>query len=244
MKRFICLYLFVLGANCSFTESRIKLYTFFTESHRVLLDHYFLPSLKSINDDFDIEVIEFEQDGHESHYMGSGWNTMMLNKVHLILRAIEENWGSVFVYADVDIQFFRPFAKDVLTLLGDNDFVVQRNYPDDRGYCAGFFICRANEKTQQLWQKILDDMHANPRYDDQTPMSKNLKEGTIPGLLYAPLGLEFFNIGILTDRRWNPGEEFQIPANIILHHANWTVGMDNKIKQLEYVKALYKVQIS
>ena len=35
------------------------------------------------------------------------------------------------------------------------------------------------------------------------------------------------------------GQDFNIPADIIMHHANWIVGVQNKIKLLNLVKDKY-----
>ena len=51
------------------------------------------------------------------------------------------------------------------------------------------------------------------------------------------------NIGMLPKNEiWNPRtkytelSELVIPDNMLVHHANWTHGLDNKIKQLAYVR--------
>jgi len=49
---------------------------------------------------------------------------------------------------------------------------------------------------------------------------------------------DFFGGGTLTACVWSPGDSLPIPHNILLHHANWTVGLENKIAQLKYVKSV------
>lgn len=46
----------------------------------------------------------------------------------------------------------------------------------------------------------------------------------------------FFGGGTFTADLWKPGDDLIIPDNIILHHANWTIGIENKLEQLKYVK--------
>ena len=36
--------------------------------------------------------------------------------------------------------------------------------------------------------------------------------------------------------QWEPGCELNIPQDIVMHHANWTIGIENKIAQLQYVR--------
>ena len=35
------------------------------------------------------------------------------------------------------------------------------------------------------------------------------------------------------------GEDFNIPENIVSHHANWVIGIDNKIKIMDIVREKY-----
>ena len=61
----------------------------------------------------------------------------------------------------------------------------------------------------------------------------------LPGpyrIKWAYLPKEFYCGGILTGKHWQPGTELPLPRNIFLHHANWTIGIENKIAQLKLVK--------
>jgi len=52
---------------------------------------------------------------------------------------------------------------------------------------------------------------------------------------YKRLSHKFFSYGQLDRGVWN-SEDFNFPDNIILLHANWTIGVDNKIKLIEKLK--------
>jgi len=46
---------------------------------------------------------------------------------------------------------------------------------------------------------------------------------------------QFFGAGLFTGKIWELDQELIIPKDIVLHHANYTVGVPNKIAQLKYV---------
>lgn len=48
---------------------------------------------------------------------------------------------------------------------------------------------------------------------------------------------EIFGGGTLTGRGWKPGDDLKIPSEIIIHHANWTYGLEDKINQLQFVRS-------
>lgn len=250
--------LLFLAISCSFMSALAQelpvMITFYTPSHEVLYKNYFLPSFykSGLDKHFRLDVHEFEQESVEASYMSSGWNSTMMRKVDLILDTIDKNWGKVFVYADIDIQFFRLFAPK--EYLKDGDIVFQRNYSQEyedlckikqlrrsgQWFCAGFFIARANEAVRRLWNEVRSDMKNNPKLDDQGPLNCQLLNRR--ELSYIGLDSIFFNPALSQGAgepiRWVPKQVLSIPSNIILHHANWTVGIENKIKQLDYIKSI------
>ena len=53
----------------------------------------------------------------------------------------------------------------------------------------------------------------------------------------------FFSGGTCGARLWKPNDLLTIPDDIILHHANWTIGIENKIEQLNYVRKIVKARL-
>jgi hypothetical protein len=228
----------LLCVSNSFSKQKTKLYALYTPSHEILKDVFFLPSIK---DDFEI-ILEFAQQTCESAtFMNSGWTKTTLAKVDLIIRAIEENKDDIFIFSDVDIQFFGPIEELIMQLMENKDIVMQKNNPEGV-LCTGFFACRANEKTLQLWKDVKKHMQDHKQDSDQISFNKCIKRKskTNPyGVAWAYLPDIFFGAGTLIaypGYLWKPGMELPIPDGILMHHANWTRGIKNKIAQLEYVQ--------
>lgn len=240
----------------------MKIYAFYTPSHRALKDEWFLPTLGG---QFEVCVREFPQAGRiEDHvYRTPEFIRTMHLKIGMILEAVEENWGGVFVYSDVDVQFFGDVKDMIAAAIKRRDLLVQRDSPGG-GICAGFFACRANEKTRALWQFIARSMADDPELDDQDALNKILVAAE-PGWMRGPrhflgragsrakvfldplrpnrfgvrweyLPESFFSGGVAARAGWQPGSKLCVPGDIVLHHANWTVGVEHKIAQLRYVR--------
>jgi hypothetical protein len=228
---------FILFSYCFILshQDKIKLYGIYTPSHEVLKNEFFLPSLQ---DDFELVLQAHDQTCTSTQFMGEGWTDTTIKKVDLIIRAIEENWGDVFIFSDVDIQFFAPIEKIILSLMKDYDIIMQRNNPAGV-LCTGFFACRANEKTLALWKDVKQNMQKDKEKSDQITFNqciKSKKKDNPYGIKWNYLPPIFFGGGTLTGRLWFPGQKLAIPKGIVLHHANWTRGIKNKIAQLNYVK--------
>jgi hypothetical protein len=260
----------------------MKLYSFYTESHNVLLNEWFLPSLK---DNYELVLKKYPQVGDPKQKYGTvEFNRSMLYKVDLIIEAIKENWGSIFIYSDVDVQFFQPTESIILKEIKGKDMVIQR----DTWYgkvCAGFFAARGNEKNLRLWQDIRNVLKNRLKdREDQQILNEllldkasfisikkqriinitkkiiyaierifnkkrscllynqngfsnpyDIKWGYLPPIFFSPY-YSYRGVFLSFENLWKPGMDIEVPENIIMHHANGTIGIENKIAQFKYVK--------
>ena len=241
MKRMYVSLLFAVSLYVaeSFSHEKIRLYALYTPSHEVLKDTFFLPSLQ---DDFEV-IFEFcEQTSPSATFMSEGWTQTTMRKVDLIIRAIEETWGDFFIFSDVDIQFFQPMQDIIIGLMEGKDIIMQKNNPEGV-LCTGFFACRSNEKTLHLWKDVKKTMEKKQSHSDQISFNQCIKRNSKKnpyGVIWAYLPDTFFGGGTLTAYAgylWKPGKTLPIPQDIMMHHANWTQGILNKIAQLEYVRS-------
>lgn len=205
------------------------LYTLYTPSHEVFYQDWLLPSLK---DHFEVRPTRLEARPGPHDFLSDGWGSTMLAKVELILSAIARHWGGVFVYSDVDIQFFRPVQEAVQELMEDNDILFQNDNPAGRK-CAGFFVCKAGQETSLLWQRVRAHMIEHRLNSDQAALNE-VASGC--AIRWAYLPATFFGGGALTGKAWAPTDVLPVPNDIVMHHANWTTGIANKIAQLCYVR--------
>lgn len=151
----------------------------------------------------------------------------ILYKVDTIIEAIRENHNDIFIFSDVDIIFFQKVSKDLIFLLGDNDIVFLSDNYRKTIVCTGFFICRGNLRTLNLWMKCRKRLeHAileKIPMHDQDFINKILHEKPkIVKFGYLPL-----------DRYYCPRDFlkleniFPIPRNICIYHANWIIQTQN-----------------
>ena len=198
----------------------MKLYVIFTSSHRKLYEDYFL---KTLPDEFELVPLEIPQECPSGEFYKEGWDKTCYRKVELFHKACAENQGELFAFSDVDIQFFGNVKETMIEELGDYDIACQ----NDTGnyYCSGFFICRGNESTLNMFS----EMKKNYSLEDQTTLNKHIHM-----VKSKFLSNKFFTIGQLI-HVWR-GQDFEIPYSILMHHANWTEGIDNKIRLLDKVK--------
>ena len=220
----------------------VKIYTHFSDSHLEMYEHYFKSSLRILytKDQISISVCKHAQTTADGMFMSQGWLEAMDIKLDVILTAIKENKDSWFIFADCDIQFFRPFLDDIKAELENVDIVCQN---DCDSLCAGFFACKSNERTLNLFKIIKREF----RYmvNDQVALNefKNLvKYKLLDKQKYFTIGNTFNN----TDgtHNWDNITPIEVPDSILMHHANYVKGTCNKLKLLESVKSNFNTRFN
>ena len=207
----------------------MRLYTLYSESHRELYEKFYKPS---IPDGFDPVSVRVDQEGSGVFMDGYGWKLTMDKKLDLILTAIEEN-DEPFVYADCDIQFFRPCADHMLECLGDHEIAFQCDWWGWGAKCFGLFIARPTENLKNVIINI-KQLCTEDR-GDQEVLNDLLKED--PNLLDdVLLPHEYWTHGASDGKEYRSEMALEVPSDIITHPANWVKGNAGKTELMQRVK--------
>jgi len=202
----------------------LKIYTFYTETHKIL-HSYFIESLKQTNENL-IPISDYFEQECDGSFMSNGWNNTMTKKVDQIINACKEN--DIFIHSDCDVFFKRDIYNDIIEELSDYDIAFQ----DDSvaGFCMGFFICKPSQIIIELFEDVKKNI--NVYGNDQIALNSIIQKYPIK---YKKLSQKFFSYGQLNKGVWN-NEDFSFPENISLIHANWTIGTENKLRLVEKLK--------
>lgn len=205
---------------------KIPIYTDYSPSHKILFDEFFLKTLPK--DEFELHVETNPQECPSGSWYEKGWEETCIRKSKIVLEACKKNMNGIFVFSDVDVQFFGNIKETLLQELGDFDIACQ----NDTGstFCAGFFICKCNEKTLSLFENML----YNFEKDDQFCLNKYIKLLDVKAKF---LSYKFLTIGNLIHQVWDPSIGYvPFPKDILMHHGNFTIGVNNKIELMKMVK--------
>jgi MoaA/NifB/PqqE/SkfB family radical SAM enzyme len=201
----------------------MKLIAVFSASHETLKDQWFLRTLK---DDYDVTLHRCDVRG-PGLYMQEDWTQTILFKCDTIIDAIEKYRDEIFVYSDVDVAFFGPTKSAILESLAGKDVVCQLDDPMGN-LCTGFFGLRANDRTLRLWQQVRRALKREHR--DQIAFNRVSRE--MQDLRVGYLPVSFFGTGTFAARLVLGRQRFYVPDSPVMFHANFTVGVPNKIALL------------
>jgi len=239
--------------------SKVRMYTSYTESHREMFDRFFLPS---VPDSFELTAEEFDQECATGEYHSDGWVRAVSRKIEVIRDAIDlarKEGDDYFMFSDCDIRFFEDFEADVRRQMEGLDFIAM----DDKIYCTGFMAIRADDRAAYMWEWAAENIEKY-NCDQPTGNAYIRKHERwlglgrmIPGMLrFSELGkraasgpmrfgkfprVEYFNHMHLgtASAVWDGESEIVITPEqfdrMRMMHANYTMGIANKIRLLEII---------
>lgn len=213
----------------------IKVCTFFSDSHK--------PFFKSFMNSFPYEygidlIIRYLPQECKGSYNEDNWNLTMKKKVEFIidyLSILKDD--ELLIHSDVDVVFYKPIKNSIINLMNTNgkDILFQN---DGCALCMGFFVCNNNKLILELMQYIHKNL--NNFENDQAALNQLISKTEIK---FGILPNQYYSYGPLNGMtNWTPEnkKEIVVPNDVILHHANWTVGVDNKLKLIEIIKQKIK----
>ena len=230
--------------------SKIKLITFYSESHKEVYNFFLNSFTEHLLPKYELKTKLIQQISKTGDFFSEGFGLTMVKKLDWILENIDENSNEVMVFSDCDVQFFGDLIFD----LKENDILFQYDgtffdnswYPDGAtgitkhpNCCAGFFICKQNKKIKKFFLDIKSVLlkNMNETLHDQIVMNKLLSTGyDIKFDILDPV--LYWTVGFLTNACVWSNQEIIVPKSIIMHHANFTIGIKNKIRLLNTVKQL------
>jgi MoaA/NifB/PqqE/SkfB family radical SAM enzyme len=207
----------------------MKLIAVFSASHEALKDQWFLRTLK---DDYDVELRRCDVRGQGS-YMQEDWTQTIFFKCDTIIDAIQKYRDEIFVYSDVDVAFFGPTKSAILESLAGKDIVCQLDDPVGN-MCTGFLALRANDRTLRLWQQVRRSLEGERR--DQIAFNRVARE--MEDLRVGYLPVSFFGAGTFAARLVGGQQRFYVPDHPVMFHANFTIGVPNKMALLRQAERI------
>lgn len=211
----------------------MKLYSICTPEASYLRDQWFL---KTLQDDWELHIVDLQDAPRGSgDYLSQEWYHCISRKIPVLLDAISASPDEIIIWADMDIQFFRPCTDIVTECMQDRDIVFQRWRKAGADVNSGFMAIRCNATSRAFLADVAAAPFEGRPYADQDVINDRLRTQGLP-------------------LRWGlfPREVYQvmlglIPSSIALHHACATpppclrngkkiTSMDHKAAQLALVR--------
>jgi hypothetical protein len=174
----------------------------------------------------------------DGKYKNELWCEATKKKLEIILEIINARIDDIFIFSDVDVQFFGPLTDLVTHHIYNNDIVTQKDPSKDHDvmYCTGFMAIRICPRMREFFENVLALMEENPELDDQDAFNEVAR--------ISDIRINTFDDKAVWSHRkmWKPndGQELEVPDDIIVHHANWVYSIEHKAAQLEEAINIYR----
>ncbi|NNF12087.1 MAG: hypothetical protein HKN72_02620 [Gemmatimonadetes bacterium] len=213
----------------------MKLFSISTRQTRTLKNDWFL---KTLQDDWDVHIFELDDaPTGEGDYQSESWYFCIEKKIGILVQAIRDNWGDIILWADIDIQFFRPCTQLVLDHMQGHDLACQMWHRELGDVNTGFMAIRCNERSLAFFEAARETPFEGRAFADQDVINDLLDDG-VPPIRWTRFPRQIYQIKL-----------GRVPGDIALHHACGTpaphvkdgrtvTSIDLKIEQLVSVRTL------
>ena len=197
-----------------------------TDSHHGMYEEFFLQTVPKTATIFHRTLNSIGK----GNYQSSSWQEGVTTKLRWALEHFEKFPREIFVLSDVDIQFFPNFSfedlkQELETFGGDILFQKETRFPECSEVNTGFYIARSTPWSIELFRESILYCESLTSQNDQIAINATLNSRNQPN-----------KWGHLPLRYYARSQGFPPPPDVVLHHANVTVSIGEKISQLRRIK--------
>ena len=229
----------------------------YSESHKIFLENFFLKTFP-FEEGVTLIIERLAQKCATGGLFSHGWRDQMIEKeifINKYLNLFEE--GEVMVFSDVDIRFYGNIRNDLDKSLGENDICFMKDHNSDTtGRCGGFFVLKVSDKMKDFFGEVLSKLKS---YRETSVSFGTSEQSAINDLLakrkdisWGYLSEKYYTHGLYVKGIRNFSNENQsglwwenksheeksavhVPDGVLVHHAYWCNGIDNKVHLLNWV---------
>lgn len=198
----------------------MKLLTVYSDSHENLFDTLRDSIELFVTDSFDFCPYKIDQTCPSGIYNSEGFWSAAADKFQCIHNSIDDFDNEVSFFVDADVVILKSFVEDVKSEMHGFDMKFQR---DAHEYCTGVFAFRRNEEVKRLLSDCIEYSSSLKRHD-QTALNALIHQKHKYNL----------STGFLNEKKYvNPPLKERGPySDVITFHANFIVGIDNKLNKM------------
>lgn len=200
-----------------------------SDSHRAMYEKHFLPSFnKYLAPHCELQTRVL------TYYAGSfgedAFNEMGRESVAYTANILRQNIGRHIVASGCDLRFYRDFMADIEAALAGAELA---GINDIYGpICGDFlaFVCSERIVALYDWIAANDRQYGN----EQWTLNAGIRALGINAVMMPDT---FWTVGHQGTGIWKKGDPVHPPKGICLHHANFTIEVENKMALLDAVMA-------
>ena len=212
----------------------MRCHVYASPSRRVFFERHFAPTFPLTGLELVANLHDWPAEFADVVYGSPEFNQCMQWAMGVLLDLLTAE-HEPFLVSDADVRFYGPVADDLLDCLGDRDIAFQDDGPGGAA-CKGFYVVRPTEVVRRFFADVLERMRTTMENDEEST-NELLKEWGAR-LSWGLLPRRYWTHG-QDGKIWEPGDPLDPPADLLVHHANWTHGISHKLALLEAVREIH-----
>lgn len=200
-----------------------------SDSHKEMYERHFFPSF----DQYLAPHCQLQKrllPYYAGNFGEEAFNEMGRESIAYTANVLRQNIGRHIVVSGCDLRFYRDFMPEIEAALEAAELV---GLNDVYGPVCGellAFVCSERIIALYDWIAAHDRQYSN----EQFTLNAGIKA---LGIHAAMMPTNFWTVGHQGAQIWSPGNPVVPPQDIALHHANFTIGAENKLALLDAVFA-------
>lgn len=172
---------------------RIQLYSIGTDHYRNMFN-LFKQSFGDCSNKFDINFI-LEKELSDGRFMMFDFKKLMIKKLGLIIKTIEQNYGELIIWSDCDILCLKdPYDEIVNSISGCDLAAMDEGNMQYENHCEylniGFLTIRCNSKMKTFFEDLLQFCFKQMR-SENIEKTELFTQGPFNILLKDPQGIRY-----------------------------------------------------
>jgi len=219
----------------------LRIVSYYTPTHEEMCRRYVMSQAHQFDEQ------RFSRCGQTcptGEFYSPGWNDCMLDKLRCLSDLPTDGMTTLYVDADVALM---PGLHDWVATYANELSSEEVAFADDVvQWCAGIMLFRSTTQVREFWRTVsaMSQVWNLPDQDVIAHMRLqcNERKGKFPIRARVLPTDRFCNWATVNGRPvppWN-GEPFLVPKTCLAWHANWTVGIENKLHMLERVAMAFE----
>lgn len=196
------------------------------DAQREIFARFFAPSLSAAST---AKLNVFEAPGADGRFMGSGYLSVLIHRMELVVELLAEDTGDLMVWSDIDILFFKKsgdFCEVAAAELGDRPFAFHRESSVNvKEVNSGFFIVRKCKEAKDVFEDVLNRI--------KRPYNNKFCQFHFNAMIEAGLEVPCLSPRFLTNSYRMQAGWTVLPQDTLLFHGNCTFTPQQKIELLD-----------
>ena len=197
---------------------------------------HFFPSFEKCYMQHQFDLVVHKIEAPFGSYGQEQYNASYAKEMDFVLDLMQRNRDRIVIWSDIDLHFYRSPMDHIKETISRYDLSCQMDSPDV--HCTGFMYFWCAQKIINffyLWRAL---NQKGGWQSAQDSFNEAIKQS--PNLVVQKLPKQFYTHGLDTSEVWDGKDITKLPKrpkDCILHHGNWTIGLENKMALMDTIAA-------